>query len=127
MNPYKYIPVAKEIFFLEREECDYVKRSYHVSLVIVNKSIIGIGTNNRKSHPYMMIYGRNRIMMHSEVAAFMSARFISDKPKTLINFRFNNNGDLRLSRPCKDCLPLCLDEFSTVYYTTNYNTIERLF
>ena len=125
MNPYKYVTIAREIFNVELS----AKRqnAYHVSLVIVNKSIIGVGVNGLKSHPYMISYGRERIYMHSEVAAWQSSRFITDKDKTLINFRFNPRGELRLSRPCKDCLKLCIREFSTVYYSTNSATIERLY
>jgi hypothetical protein len=125
INPTRLISLAKEVAKLEINDSNR-NRSFHVSIIIINKSIAAIGVNGRKSHPLVIPYGRYRTLLHSEQDAFIKVRHISDKGKVLINFRFNRNLKLMLARPCADCQTWVFDEFSNIYYSDNDGKIRRL-
>ena len=113
-NVKKLIPVAREIAFT----FDYEQNFRHVSIIISGKSIVAIGTNNGKTHTLAREKGYMSDYVHSELDAFSKIRYKSGR-FVLINFRFNRNGELRNSRPCKYCLPWCAEFFEEIWYSTD--------
>jgi hypothetical protein len=95
------------------------RKSYHVSIVISGKSIIAIGQNGHKTHTLNQIHGYKADVIHSELDAFSKIRY-RDGNFTLVNFRFNKNGQLRNSMPCKYCMPWCLEFFAEIWYSTDF-------
>ncbi|MCB1711741.1 MAG: hypothetical protein KDH96_04455 [Candidatus Riesia sp.] len=125
INPTRFIPIAKEIAKLQLELYPN-KKFHHVSVIVFGKSFV-VGINGEKSHPDIIPYGRERILLHSEMAAFIKVKNLTDKDLTLINFRFNRKLQLRLSKPCKDCMKWCRVEFNSIYFSTNNGKIERMY
>lgn len=125
INPNRFIPVAKEYAKLLMELYPN-KKFYHVSAIVFGKSFV-VGINGEKSHPNIIPYGRERTLLHSEMAAFIKVKNLADKDLTLINFRFNRRLQLRLSKPCKDCMKWCRIEFNSIYYSNNSGEIERMY
>lgn len=126
MNPNKFISLAKEVAFTQMQLTEYNQNSYHVSIITYGKSF-EIGVNSyHKSHP-KFDYGNGKYYLHSEADAFIKLQNVTDKSKTLINFRFNKYGKLLLAKPCKNCLTWCVEEFDKIYYSNNCGFIERLY
>lgn len=98
----------------------------HVSIILHKRQIVSIGTNDQtKTHPQTLKMGVEYLFEtpHSELRALMGTKH--RKHLTLLNYRFNRLGELRLSRPCSRCIPWCLTVFDKIFYTTN-SGIERL-
>ena len=58
--------------------------------------------------------------MHSELDSYTKVPKMYKKKKlTLVNVRFNQFGQLRMSKPCGLCTPWCKEIFSDIFYTTN--------
>jgi len=88
----------------------------HCSIICRGNKIISVGINKHKTHPLAAKYGYRYNELHSELDAF---RKTDERSKlTLINFRYNRYGQMRMSKPCVKCLPWCLEIFDNIYYTT---------
>ena len=82
-----------------------------------------IGTNVFKTHPKAKRLGYRYDEMHSELDALLKAP--QRKNLHLYNFRFNRFGEMRISRPCKLCMPWCIAIFDKIYFTTPEG-VERI-
>jgi hypothetical protein len=127
MNPNRFYRIARELANLEFA-LDNTKVNVHISIITWGKSY-SIGINNEKSHPDIYYnYAPFKTMLHSEKAAHIKCKFISDKPKTLINFRFSRSKNIPLmSRPCSDCLEWCAKEFEHIYYSDFDGQLVKLY
>ena len=90
----------------------------HVSLIVRKNMVVSVGTNRSRTHPKAKKYGYLFDEVHSELDALLRYRGPRDG-LTLINFRMNRFADLRMSKPCKLCLPWCEAVFDTIWYSTN--------
>lgn len=111
----KYLRFAFEF----SKKIDPEKQFRHVSLVIKKKQIISVGINQEKTHPKAKQIGYIFDGRHSELDALVRIPEENRNGLTLINYRFNKRGELRLSRPCNKCLPWCLTIFKEICYSTN--------
>jgi hypothetical protein len=96
---------------------DITREKKHVSLIVRRGSVVSSGTNEYKTHPLAAKIGYRFEEMHSELSALTSY----NGPKnglSLINFRFNNQGDLKMAKPCCLCIPWCEWVFDKIYYST---------
>lgn len=91
----------------------------HVSFIVRRNNILAIGTNIRKTHPEAAQIGYRYSEPHSELAALIKIPNQHRRNLTLVNFRFNKTGDLRLSAPCKFCIPWCNEVFEEIYYSND--------
>jgi hypothetical protein len=114
----KFIDVALPIA-LENE-----RQKKHVSLITRKGVVESIGINQFKTHPLAKKYGYRYDEVHSELDAFLKYKGPRDG-LTLINFRFNRHGDMRMSRPCKLCTPWCDAIFDEIYYTTEGGVVRH--
>ena len=90
----------------------------HTSLIIRKGNIVSIGTNQSKTHPLAKKYGYRYNEVHSELDALL--RYKGPKTNlTLVNYRMNRFGDMRLSKPCSNCMLWCASIFDKIYYTTS--------
>ena len=108
----KFIDVARPISLqIERQK-------KHVSLVVRKGIVESVGTNQFKTHPLAKKYGYRYDEVHSELDALLKYKGSKDG-LTLVNFRFNSDGEMRMSKPCCLCLPWCTAVFNDIFYTTN--------
>ena len=98
------------------------QRKKHVSIITSNGQVVSAEPNGFEV-PDAYAY-RGYRSLHSEIHAFMKSS--TKKNLTLYNFRFNNQGKLRLAKPCSICMPWCEAIFNTVYYSTNNGNIVEL-
>jgi deoxycytidylate deaminase len=86
-------------------------KKYNITAIIYDKKnhILSIGKNNySKSHPYMARLSRAvsepyKIWLHAEVDAIIKCRHL-DKAHRIQIFRYDNQGNLKLAKPCDICL-----------------------
>jgi hypothetical protein len=97
----------------------------HVSLVIRKNKLISVGTNNWKTHPKTVELGYMLPYLHSELDAVRKINTSIDK-LTLINYRFSKTGHVGMSRPCKYCMPWCVNMFDNIYYTNEEGILVEL-
>ena len=86
--------------------------------------IVSVGTNKFRTHPLAKKYGYRFDEVHSELDALLRYRGPKDNLK-LVNYRFNRFGDMRISKPCCNCLLWCLALFDDIWYSTN-NGIKHI-
>ena len=75
-----------------------------------------------KTHPLANKYGYIIGCVHSELDAFnkLPKKYKRDLRKLkLVNIRMNRFEQLRNSKPCKHCLPWCIEMFDEIWYTTD--------
>lgn len=97
----------------------------HVSFIVRRNNILAIGTNHRKTHPEAAQIGYRYSEPHSELSALLRIPKNNRRNLTLVNFRFNKNGELRQSRPCEVCANWCKDVFESIYHSTDEG-IQRM-
>jgi len=95
----------------------------HVSIIVRKNEVVAVGTNNFRTHPQAKKLGYRFDEVHSELDALLRYKGPKDNLK-LFNFRFNRFGDMRMSKPCCNCLPWCEALFDDVWYTTNEGIIH---
>lgn len=120
-----YIPIALNIANIY---CNSEKHRFrHVSLILSGKSIVGVGTNSyTKTHPFNKFNKYRGEYIHSELDAYIKVRH-QNTNLILLNFRFTgNHNQLALAKPCKYCLPWCIELFDKIYYSTNEGQIIKL-
>lgn len=119
--------LSKFLLIATNEALTIDRQFRHVSIITNAKfHVIAIGTNRLKTHPFMVTNGYPNFQLHSEVDAFSKLSY-NDKRKELllVNFRLNNDNALRLSKPCKYCLPWCVTVFKEIYFSTE-NGFKKL-
>ena len=100
-----------------------VRPKKHVSLILRKKKIVSIGTNDNRTHPKAKKLGYRFGEVHSELDALLRYRGSKDG-LSIINFRYNRFGDMRMSKPCCKCLPWCIALFDDIWYTTNSGIVQ---
>ena len=90
----------------------------HVSLIVRKNEIVSVGTNKFRTHPMAKKFGYRFEEVHSELDALLRYRGPKDN-LTLVNFRYNRFGDMRISKPCSKCLPWCVSLFDNIWHSTN--------
>lgn len=121
MTPNKvnsYIDIAKAI------SINSTREHKHVSFIFYKKKLLSIGTNNEKTNPNALRMGYWIATPHSELAAFKKVPYTMRDRLTLINFRFNNRGELRMSKPCSRCLPWVQVVFKEIWYSCDDGMIQ---
>jgi hypothetical protein len=104
------------------QEIDRVKK--HASLIVRKGRLLAVGTNAFKGHPVAHKLGYRYSEMHSELNALLKCP-LRDRI-TLINVRYNKQGQLRMARPCPLCLPWCQAVFDEIYYSCPDGRMRRL-
>jgi len=99
------------------------QRKKHVSIILRNKCIASIQGNGFEV-PSQYAY-RGYRSLHSEIHAFMKMQGPKDN-LTLLNFRFNNAGQLRMAKPCKICMPWCEAVFDKIIYSDSTGQLVEL-
>jgi hypothetical protein len=107
----------RDIAYEEYQNSSQLRNYNHVSIVVADNRIVGIGTNKRKTHPLAMKYGYRNCELHSELDALLKVPKNQQSDLVLINFRFGPKGDMKLSKPCAKCLPWCINTFDEIYYS----------
>lgn len=102
-------------------------KAYHFSFVIHKNRIVSIGSNTDKTHTeaYKLKYLYPSI--HSELDAYIRAKRVLSNLEdcNLVNIRLSRlslrkkSPILRMSRPCKYCLPWCQNIFKNIVYSTD--------
>ena len=90
----------------------------HTSIILRKNEIVSVGTNIFRTHPMAKKLGYRFDEVHSELDALLRYKGPKDN-LTLINYRFNRFGDMRMSKPCRKCTPWCVGLFDKIWYTTN--------
>lgn len=98
----------------------------HVSMILRKGIVIAVGVNEKKTHPLAKIHGYQFEDRHSELDAFIRVPSGTRDKLTLVNFRFNNRGELRMSKPCKKCMAWCCSIFDRIYYSTSENSFHKV-
>lgn len=98
---------------------DEYRQFRHVSFVLRNNLVISTGTNCRKTHPDAKRIGYLFDERHSELDALVRIPKFQRYNLALVNFRFNKQGLLRNSKPCKKCLPWCSEVFDEIWYSSD--------
>tara|TARA_B100001094_G_scaffold117354_1_gene113201 strand:+ start:652 stop:1020 length:369 start_codon:yes stop_codon:yes gene_type:complete len=98
----------------------------HTSIILRKNEIVSVGTNLNRTHPMAKKYGYLFDEVHSELDALLRYRGPKDN-LTLINYRFNRFGNMRMSKPCRKCTPWCVGVFDKIWYTTNEGMNELKF
>jgi hypothetical protein len=106
--------------FSEKESTKQRKR--HVSVIVRNREPLVTATNQFEV-PSRYAY-RGYRSLHSEVHAFMKCN-VKDN-LTLYNFRFNNQKQLRMAKPCKICMPWCEAVFETIIYSDKNGQLVQM-
>ena len=118
------IPRMERCLEIAKPICVEIPRpKKHVSLIVRKNHIVSIGTNNSRTHPRAKEHGYLFDEVHSELDALLRYKGPRDG-LTLVNFRFNRLGDMRISRPCKLCLPWCSVVFDTIWHSTNEGMVK---
>lgn len=103
------------------EALEVARSSKHVSIILDKKgTVLSLGTNAYRTHPEAAKCGYQNCEVHSELDAFLrlDRNQKARDDLVLLNFRFNSQGDFRLSRPCVKCMPWCSAIFKEIIYTT---------
>ena len=98
----------------------------HVSLILRKGNVIAAGINVRQTHPKAKEFGYMYDEMHSELDAIRKVPKTQRDGLVLINLRFNNRGDLRMAKPCKNCTPWVLADFDRIWFSNRLGIMERL-
>lgn len=106
--------------FSEKEANKQRKR--HVSVITKKDRIICTATNAFEV-PSRYAY-RGYRSLHSEVHAYMKLNVRDNL--TLHNFRFNNQGELRMAKPCKICMPWCEAVFEKIIYSDSKGQLVEM-
>lgn len=111
---------------LARKISETVQRDrVHVSLIVRKNKLITVGTNNWKTHPKTVELGYMLPYLHSELDAFRKLDGNFDK-LVLMNYRFSKTGHIGMSKPCKFCMPWCINLFDKIFYTNEIGEMVEL-
>lgn len=92
--------------------------TFHYSFIIKKRSIVSVGYNNRsKTHPLAEKFGYEYPNLHSELACLINANMDAGDCY-MINIRFGKGGDIRNSRPCKNCQKVLRHYDMPIVYST---------
>ena len=117
----QYVPLARSLATQV-----LIRTHRHVSIIFNKNAPVAIASNTPRTHPLARKLGYYFDELHSELAAYLSIRHFDTTNMCLVNFRFNNSGVLKLSRPCKRCIQWCPLTFGEIWYSNNDGGFERL-
>lgn len=126
MRAEKFLNLKDTAWEIATNNIDPLRRFKHVSLILKKNKIISIGTNNNKTHPLAKKYEYRFSEKHSELDALIKIPKELRSKLVLVNFRFNNAGQLKMSCPCSKCLPWCLEIFDDIYYSTQLGDFQNV-
>lgn len=93
--------------------------------------IVAIGANQKKTHPATLKRINGHVVSyrfpepHSELAVYLKIpKQLLNEKLTLVNFRFNKRGQLRMSKPCVCCYKWCVSSFNEIYYSTDHGMVK---
>jgi hypothetical protein len=90
----------------------------HISVVLEKNQVVSIGANTHHTKPITTKYGYQFGEYHSELDAIIKmSKRSSYRELTLINFRFNRMGEIRMARPCIKCMRWCKSYFDRIVYS----------
>jgi len=112
----------KLIDFAHAKCLEIPRHKKHCSIILHKNKILSVGINRFKTHPLAVKHGYLFGEVHSELDAFLKC----DRRDglELWNFRFNRQGQMRISRPCLKCLPWCLKVFDRICFTMDDGIFE---
>lgn len=103
------------------------QRKLHASLILnSNNRLLSSGINGFEVPERYAFMGYRS--MHSEIMSLMRLNkgAVDMNDLHLVNYRFNNSGQLRMARPCKICMPWCESVFRTITYSDDTGRMVRL-
>ena len=114
-----------ELTGMAREYCMLKARANkkHVSIITRGDMVESIACNGFEVPERYAFRGYRSL--HSEVAAFMKLNCERNK-LVLYNFRFNNEGKLKLSKPCTRCDPWVEAVFDYCWYSRDDGDFQLL-
>lgn len=90
----------------------------HISVVLEKNQVVSIGANIHHTKPIATKYGYQFGEYHSELDAIIKmTKRSSYRELTLMNFRFNRMGEIRMARPCIKCMRWCKSYFDRIIYS----------
>lgn len=90
----------------------------HISVVLEKNEVVSIGANTHHTKPIATKYGYQFGEYHSELDAIIKmSKRSSYTELTLMNFRFNRIGEIRMARPCIKCMRWCKSYFDRIIYS----------
>lgn len=98
----------------------------HISMILNKKRLISVGTNVGKTHAASLRHGYYNMVSHSELSAFLKVPYTQRSNLTLINFRFNKLGQMRISNPCSVCSIWCDPIFKEIWASQSDGSIRQL-
>lgn len=100
----------------------------HVSIIANHRGcIMAVGLNRNKTHTLAAKLNYKFPFVHSELDAYAKLSY-TDREQRLIlfNYRFNKNGGIGLSAPCKFCLPWCSVVFESIHFSMENGEMGEL-
>ena len=117
----KYFDVACSISKLS----NFTREKLGAVVVSKNWDIIGVGYNDRKTHPYQAAIAKRlgldeKIFLHAEFAALVAAKQRNLYGARVFVYREFRSGELAMSRPCPICMSYIKElGIKDIYYTTD--------
>ncbi|TXT66034.1 MAG: putative tRNA-specific adenosine deaminase [Promethearchaeota archaeon] len=102
-------------------------KNKHFSFIFRRTKLLSIGWNNyEKTHPMTVEYGYRGRTIHSEMMALLNIRRIERFTNCyLVNVRINSKYELRMSKPCLNCVKLLKSHgIIDIYYTNHLGKFE---
>jgi len=112
-------------------------RAFHVTGAVKKGRIVCIGINNYHRHHKSHVYGRYynykftneyRASLHSEISLLTKLGEEDLSDYEICNVRIGNDGKIRMSKPCKNCLRVLTEQFTpkNVFYSNDSGEMEKL-
>lgn len=98
----------------------------HASVILRRSKILAVGFNERRTHPLAKKYGYRDDFVHAELDAMIQIPRNQRHNLDLVNFRFNNQGELRMAKPCEKCFPWVVEVFRNVFYSDRDGNIVKI-
>lgn len=122
MNPRiieRFTPLARELATTNH------RPARHVSMIFLRGRIVSVGMNLKDvTHPFAAKQNYLFDALHSEADAYLKLHHkLRQSPKlVLLNFHWSNRLELKMSRPCRLCMPWCYEIFHRIWYSTGNGT-----
>jgi len=112
-----------------KQEALKSKDRHKIGAIIFGKKVIvskGHNCKERSVKSLLPLFQKREHSVHAEVSSIILARK-SVRGLSMLVVRVNNQGKLRLAKPCSVCMTyIRYVKIKNVYYSTNDGTIERI-